>query len=266
MALSDEQAMRYNRHILIRDIGLAGQQRIGEAKILVIGAGGLGSAALLYLAAAGIGTIGIADSDVVDLTNLQRQVIHFTGDLKKPKIQSAEEKIMEINPDVRVRTYPKFVNSKNILGLIREYDFIVDGTDNFSSKFLINDACVISGKPFSHAGVLVFDGQMMTVVPKKSACFRCVFPKPPPPDMEQSSARAGVLGPLAGMFGTLQATEALKFVIQKGDLLTDRLLIYNALELTFREVRLKKRPDCPVCGENPKISTMTDYEKVITTV
>jgi molybdopterin/thiamine biosynthesis adenylyltransferase len=263
MVLSDEQARRYNRHILIRDIGLKGQQRISEARVLVIGAGGLGSPALFYLAAAGVGTIGIADSDVVDLTNLQRQIIHFTDDLNKPKTQSAREKIGRINPDVRVNTHSDFVTSKNILGLIREYDFIIDGTDNFSSKFLINDACVISGKPFSHAGVLVFDGQMMTIVPKMTACLRCIFPKPPPPDMEQGSDQVGVLGSLAGAFGTLQATEALKYIIQKGELLTNRLLIYNALELTFREVKLKKRTACPVCGENPKILTLTDYDKTI---
>ena len=263
MELSREQIQRYNRHILIDDIGITGQQRISEAKVLVIGAGGLGSAVLFYLAAAGVGTIGIADSDVVDLTNLQRQIIHFTDDLNKLKVQSAREKIIRINPDVRVATHPEFVNSKNILGLIRDYDFIVDGTDNFSSKFLINDACVISEKPFSHAGVLIFDGQMMTVVPKMSACLRCIFPKPPPPAAEQSSDQVGVLGSLAGALGTLQATEALKYIIQKGELLTNRLLIYNALELTFREVKLKKRNACPACGEDPKISTLTDYEKTI---
>jgi len=263
MVLNGEQTKRYNRHILIDDIGITGQQRISEAKVLVIGAGGLGSAVLFYLAAAGVGTIGIADSDVVDLTNLQRQIIHFTDDLNKPKVQSAKEKIIRINPDVHVDIHPEFVNSKNILGLIRDYDFIVDGTDNFSSKFLINDACVISEKPFSHAGVLVFDGQMMTVVPRMSACLRCIFPKPPPPAAEQGSDQVGVLGSLAGAFGTLQATEALKFIIQKGKLLTNRLLIYNALELTFREVKLKKRTACFACGENPKISTLTDYEKTI---
>lgn len=263
MELSREQIKRYNRHILIDEIGIKGQQRISEAKVLVIGAGGLGSAVLFYLAAAGVGTIGIADSDVVDLTNLQRQVIHFTDDLNKPKVQSAKEKIIGINPDVRVNTHPEFVNSNNILGLIREYDFIVDGTDNFSSKFLINDACVIAGKPFSHAGVLVFDGQMMTIIPKMSACLRCVFPKPPPPAAEQSSDQVGILGSLAGTFGTLQATEALKFIIQKGALLTNRLLIYNALEMTFREVKLKVRTTCPACGENPKISTLADYEETI---
>ncbi len=263
MTLSGDQAQRYSRHILIDDIGVKGQQRIAEAKILVIGAGGLGSAVLFYLAAAGVGTIGIADSDVVDLTNLQRQIIHFTDDLNKPKIQSAREKIGRINPDVQVNTHQEFVNSKNILELIRDYDFIVDGTDNFSSKFLINDACVISEKPFSHAGVLVFDGQMMTVVPKVSACLRCIFPKPPLPSAEQGSNQVGVLGSLAGAFGTLQATEALKYIIQKGELLTNRLLIYNALELTFREVTLKKKTACPACGENPKISTLTDYEKAI---
>jgi len=263
MELSREQTQRYSRHILIDDIGIKGQQRISEAKVLVIGAGGLGSAVLLYLAAAGVGTIGIADSDEVDLTNLQRQIIHYTDDLNTPKVQSAREKIIRINPDVRVNIHSEFVNSKNILEFIRDYDFIVDGTDNFSSKFLINDACVISEKPFSHAGVLVFDGQMLTVVPKVSACLRCVFPKPPPPAAEQGSDQVGVLGSLAGTFGTLQATEALKYIIQKGELLTNRLLIYNALELTFREVKLKKRSVCPVCGENPKISTLTDYEATI---
>ena len=180
MELNEEQILRYSRHIILSEVGVEGQQKFSEAKVLVIGAGGLGSPALLYLAAAGIGTIGIVDGDVVDLTNLQRQVIHFTDDVDKAKVESAKEKIQKLNPNVHVITYFKLVDSSNILDIIKDFDFIIDGTDNFPAKFLINDACVLSNKPFSHAGILKFDGQMMTIVPGESACFRCVFPEPPP--------------------------------------------------------------------------------------
>jgi molybdopterin/thiamine biosynthesis adenylyltransferase len=263
MELNEEQILRYSRHIILSEVGVEGQQKFSEAKVLVIGVGGLGSPALLYLAAAGIGTIGIVDGDVVDLTNLQRQVIHFTDDVDKAKVESAKEKIQKLNPNVHVITYFRIVDSSNILDIIKDFDFIIDGTDNFPAKFLINDACVLSNKPFSHAGILKFDGQMMTIVPGESACFRCVFPEPPPPDAVPTCSQAGVLGAMAGVFGTLQATEVLKFFNGKGDLLTNRLLIFDALKSNFRTVLVKKRKSCPVCGENPQITTLRDYEQTV---
>lgn len=263
MELNDEQIQRYSRHIILNHVGVEGQQKISEAKVLVIGAGGLGSPVLLYLAAAGVGTIGIVDSDVVDLTNLQRQIVHFTDDVNASKVQSAKEKINKLNPDVRVITFHEFVNSKNILGIIKDYDFIVDGTDNFPAKFLINDACILSKKPFSHAGILRFDGQLMTIVPDESACFRCVFPEPPPPDAVPTCSQAGVLGALAGIMGSLQAAEVLKYIIGIGEILKNRLLILDAFDMSFREVQLKKRPSCPVCGDDAKITTLVDYEQTI---
>lgn len=256
MKLNDNQLKRYSRHIILSDCGVKGQEKIADAKVLVVGAGGLGSPVLLYLAAAGVGTMGIIDPDVVELTNLQRQIVHFTKDLDMSKVDSAKEKITQINPDIRVNTYREPATTDNIAGIIKEYDFIVDGTDNFPAKFLINDACVFADKPFSHAGVMGFDGQMMTVIPGESACYRCVFSEPPPPDAVPNPGRTGVLGTIAGVLGTLQATEVLKFIIGKGDLLTNRLLIFNGLKMKFRNVSIKKRSDCPVCGDNPTITTL----------
>ncbi len=256
MKLDDNQLKRYSRHIILSDCGVKGQEKITDVRVLVVGAGGLGSPVLLYLAAAGVGTIGIIDPDVVELTNLQRQIVHFTKDLDVPKVDSAKEKITQINPHIRVNTYRQPATSDNIAAIIKEYDFIVDGTDNFPAKFLINDACVLAGKPFSHAGIMGFDGQMMTVIPGESACYRCVFNEPPPPDAVPSSSQAGVLGAVAGVLGTLQAVEVLKFIIGKGDLLTNRLMIFNGLKMKFRNVSIKKRADCPVCGDNPTITTL----------
>ncbi len=261
MNLNNEQLKRYSRHIVMDTVGVEGQQKIAESKILVIGAGGLGSAVLLYLSAAGVGNIGIADADVVDLTNLQRQVIHFTPDLDKPKVESAKEKITKLNPNVTVTTHHEFIDPNNILEIIKNYDFVVDGTDNFFAKFLINDACVIAGIPFSHAGVLRFDGQMMTVIPGKSACYRCVFTEPPPPDTVPSGSQAGILGAVAGVLGTLQATEILKHIIGNGDLLTNRLMIFDALGMEFRNIQIKKRNTCQVCGDNPTITSLTNYKQ-----
>lgn len=263
MEFNDEQIQRYSRHIILDTVGVEGQQKISEGKVLVIGAGGLGSPVLFYLAAAGVGNLGIADDDVVDLTNLQRQIIHFTGDVDKPKVESARDKIERLNPDVTVDIHQGIVDSSNILEMITEYDIVVDGTDNFPSKFLINDACVIAKKPFSHAGILRFDGQIMTVVPGESACFRCVLPEPPPPDLVPSCSQAGVLGVVAGVIGTLQATEILKYIIGVGELLTNRLLIVDAMDMVFSEVQIDKRPDCPVCGKEPQITTLIDYEQTI---
>ncbi|MFZ2657065.1 MAG: molybdopterin-synthase adenylyltransferase MoeB [Victivallales bacterium] len=259
MDFSDSQLERYSRHIILKDVGIEGQQRIVGGKILIIGAGGLGAPAGLYLAAAGVGTIGIADGDSVDLSNLQRQIIHFTSDVGRPKVVSAKEKMEKINPETRVIVHKERLFAGNISRIVRDYDFIIDGTDNFPAKFLINDACVFEGRPFSHGGILRFDGQTMTYVPGHT-CYRCIFREPPPKNAVPTCSQAGVLGAVAGMLGTIQAAEALKFLIGKGKLLTDRLLIFNALEMEFRTASFRKNPDCPICGRNPIITVLKDYE------
>ncbi|RJP76441.1 MAG: HesA/MoeB/ThiF family protein [Desulfobacteraceae bacterium] len=248
MDFSQQLEQRYSRNILLEGVGREGQRKISGSRVLVVGSGGLGSAALLYLAAAGVGTLGVVDGDSVELSNLQRQVIHFTEDLGRPKTQSAKEKIHRLNPHVRIHAFHEFLDQGNMESRIRDYDFIIDGTDNFASKFLINDTCVALGKPFCHTGVTGFAGQMMTVVPG-SACLRCVLPEPPPPDISPGSSRIGVLGALAGMFGSLQAAEAIKYIVGKGALLTDRLLLCDVSEMIFREVKIRKRPQCPACGK-----------------
>ena len=244
MNLSEEQIDRYSRHIILSDVGVEGQEKILKGKVLIIGVGGLGAPAALYLAAAGVGTIGLVDDGLVELSNLQRQVIHFTPDVGKLKVLSAKEKIAAINPEVKVTTY---------------YDFIIDGTDNFPAKFLINDACVLGAKPFSHGGILRFDGQAMTYLPGE-ACYRCIFNAPPPKNAVPTCSQAGILGAVAGMLGTIQAAEALRFLIVKGELLVNRLLIFNALDMRFRQVVFKKNPRCPICGENPSIKQLIDEE------
>jgi len=259
MDFSEQQVERYSRHIILSDVGVEGQEKILNGKVLIIGTGGLGAPAALYLAAAGVGTIGLVDGDNVELSNLQRQVIHFTPDVGKPKVLSAQEKIFSINPDVKVNTYQARVYSGNIAGIIKDYDFIIDGTDNFSAKFLINDACVFGAKPFSHGGILRFDGQTMTYVPEQT-CYRCIFTGPPPKGAVLACSQAGILGAVAGMLGTIQAAEALKFLIGKGDLLINRLLIFNALDMKFRQAQFKRNPDCPVCGKNPTIKELIDEE------
>jgi molybdopterin/thiamine biosynthesis adenylyltransferase len=256
--LSESQLDRYSRHIMLKEVGEAGQQTLFDGKVLLIGVGGLGSPAALYLAAAGVGTIGIADADVVDLTNLQRQIIHATLDVGTPKVDSAKRKMQDINPDVTVNIYREWVSAANISAIIADYNFIIDCTDNFAAKFLINDACVLAGKPFSHGGILAFDGQTMTVKPRESACYRCIFPEPPPQDVLESCSRSGVFGVLPGVIGAIQATEAIKFLLGRGDLLTGRLLTYNALRLKFREVQLQRKSSCPVCGDMPTISALRD--------
>jgi molybdopterin/thiamine biosynthesis adenylyltransferase len=269
MELTQEQIVRYSRHIMLKEVGGEGQKKILQSKVLIIGAGGLGAPVALYLAAAGVGTLGIVDADVVDLTNLQRQVIHATPDVGKPKVQSAQETINQINPDVKVITYQTLFKAENALAILGDYDFVVDGTDNFPAKFLINDACVMANKPFSHGGILRFDGQTMTVLPGKSACYRCVFNEMPPAGVVPTCSQAGVLGAVAGILGTIQAAETLKYILGYDDagnrhacsLLTDRLLIMNAKSMQFREVRFKKNPDCPVCGAHPSINRLADYEQ-----
>ena len=262
MAFTNEQLERYSRHIILKEVGAKGQKKLLNAKVLIIGTGGLGAPAAMYLAAAGVGTIGIADADEVDLSNLQRQIIHTTADIGKAKVQSARETMEAINPDVKVNTYRTFVNSENIRELIREYDFIIDGTDNFPAKFLINDACVMEKKPFSHAGIIRFQGQLMTYVPDKWPCYRCVFKNPPPKDAVPTCKQAGVIGAMGGIIGSLQAMEAVKYIIGKGDLLTGYLLTYDALTMTFRKIKLPAQTDdCAVCGSNPTITQLIDYEQ-----
>lgn len=261
MAFTNEQLERYSRHIILKEVGVKGQKKLLNAKVLIIGAGGLGAPAALYLAAAGVGTIGIVDADEVDLSNLQRQVIHTTNDLGKAKVKSAAETMQAINPDVTVNTYRTFVDSSNIMELIQEYDFVIDGTDNFPAKFLINDACVMAKKPFSHAGIIRFKGQLMTYVPGEGPCYRCVFKNPPPKDAVPTCKQAGVIGAMGGVIGSLQAMEAVKYIIGQGDLLTGKLLTYDALKMEFHTIKLPHDGDCAVCGAHPTITELIDYEQ-----
>jgi molybdopterin/thiamine biosynthesis adenylyltransferase len=258
--LTEDQLERYSRHIILKDIGVEGQSKILESKVLIIGLGGLGAPAALYLAAAGVGTIGIADGDTVDLSNLQRQVIHFTSDVGKRKVLSAMEKMKAINPDTDVVVYDEKLMARNIAGVIKDYDFIIDGTDNFPAKFLINDACVMGKKPFSHGGILRFEGQTITHLPGHT-CYRCVFTAPPPKSSVPSCSEAGVLGAIAGMLGTIQAAEAIKYVAGVGELLLDRMLIFDALKMDYRTVPLPRNPRCPLCGENPSIRELVDHDE-----
>lgn len=260
MDFSEDQITRYSRHILLPEVGGKGQKKIAKAKILLVGAGGLGSPAALYLAAAGVGTIGLIDSDLVDLSNLQRQVLHHTTDIGRPKVLSGKDKIAALNPDVRVVMYEERMTSKNALKFISEYDVVIDGVDNFPAKFLINDACFFADKPLVHGAILRFDGRVTTIIPKKSACYRCVFKTPPPPGLVASCQEAGVIGVLAGIIGTIQATEALKLVLGIGRPLTDRLLDFDARRTQFREIKVRRNPSCPLCGEQPTITELFDEE------
>ncbi len=262
MTYSEDWIERYSRHIILAEVGGEGQQKISKAKALVLGAGGLGSPVALYLAAAGVGTIGIVDNDEVDLSNLQRQILHHTPDIGRPKIDSAAEKLTAINPDLKINTYKTFVNSTNIMEIISDYDVVIDGTDNFPTRFLVNDACVMAGKPLVHGAILRFDGQAFTILPHEGPCYRCIFREPPPPGSVPNCSQAGILGAVAGIIGSIQATEALKVMLGKGKLLTGRLLILDALDMTVRETRIRKDPDCPICGENPTITELIDYEWV----
>ncbi len=257
---TEDDLVRYSRHILLQDVGVEGQEKIHDGRVLIIGAGGLGAPVALYLAAAGVGTIGIVDGDVVDLSNLQRQVIHHTPDVGRPKVLSAKEKMLAINPGIKVQTYQEFLTAANALDIIADYDFIVDGTDNFPVKFLINDACVMAGKPFSHGGILRFEGQTMTHVPG-SACYRCLFKEPPPANAVPTCSQAGVLGAIAGMLGTIQAAETLKYLTGVGELLTDKLLTFNAKTMDFRKINVHHTDACPICGTHPTVTQLVDYEQ-----
>jgi len=256
--LNHQQIERYNRHIILEQVGDTGQQKLLDSKVLIVGVGGLGTPACLYLAAAGVGTIGIIDDDKVDLTNLQRQVIHHTDDVGVDKVESAANKMRAINTDITVKTYKQRAKADNIRQIVSQYDFVIDAADNFTAKFLINDACYFEKKAFSHAGVLCFDGQLMTIVPDESTCYRCIFETPPPANVGLSCSRAGVLGVLPGVIGSLQATEAIKYLLGLGDLLTDQLLMYDALKMDFRKISIKKNPNCILCGQNPTVTELID--------
>lgn len=253
MALTSQQKERYARHLPIDEVGTKGQEKLLQAKVCIIGAGGLGSPAALYLAAAGVGTIGIADADTVDVSNLQRQILHGDTDLGIPKVQSAKETLQRINSELEVLTYPVYVSEENIAGIIQDYDFVIDAADNFPTKFLINDACVRAGKPFVHAGVIRFQGQLMTYVPGQGPCYRCIFQDPPQEGSVPSAKQAGVVGAVCGVIGSLEAMEAVKYILGAGELLTGRMLVYDGLRAQFRTVKLPKRVEsCAVCGGQKK--------------
>ncbi|BCX78562.1 HesA/MoeB/ThiF family protein [Campylobacter sp. 19-13652] len=258
MNFNEEELHRYSRQIILSEIGVEGQERIMHSKVFIVGAGGLGSPVALYLAAAGVGEIAIADMDVVDVSNLQRQVIHHSEDLGREKALSARKKMLAINPNIKVIAHTTAINANNIEELIRGYDFVIDGTDNFAAKFLINDACVKLGISFSHGGILRFGGQSMTIAPRKSACYACLFDAPPPAESVPTCASAGILGSVAGMLGTIQATEALKVIAGFGEPLYDRLLSFDAKSMSFRNINIKRNPKCRVCSKTE--IELKDYE------
>lgn len=259
--LTESQIERYSRQIILSEIGGKGQEKLLSAKVLIVGAGGLGSPCALYLAAAGVGKLGIVDSDEVELNNLQRQIVHSTDSVGKDKAASAKHRLAELNPDVEVVAHKIRLTSENILDVIKDYDMVVDGSDNFPTRYLVNDACVLSQKPLSHAGIFRFDGQAMTILPRQSACYRCVFAEPPPPGLVPSCREAGILGAVAGIIGTIQANEVLKYILGIGGLLTGRLLVFNALDSSFRMVKVTRDPKCPLCAENPTLTKLIDYEE-----
>jgi sulfur-carrier protein adenylyltransferase/sulfurtransferase len=259
--LSKDEILRYSRHLIMPEVGMDGQLKLKQAKVLCIGAGGLGSPLALYLAAAGVGKLGIVDFDVVDFTNLQRQVIHDTNDVGRPKLTSARETIADINPNVEVVGYETRLTSENALEIFKDYDVIADGTDNFPTRYLVNDACVLLGKPNVYASIFRFEGQASVFYAKEGPCYRCLYPEPPPPGLVPSCAEGGVLGVLPGIMGCLQALETIKMILGKGQPLIGRLLLFDALNLKFRELKLRKNPDCPVCGAHPTVTKLIDYEQ-----
>ncbi len=261
MALTNEQIERYSRQIILPNVGGKGQDKILKSRVLVIGTGGLGAPCSFYLAAAGVGKIGLVDSDKVELNNLQRQIVHTTADVGIPKVESGKKRLKALNPEVEIVTHGMRLDSSNILDVIKEYDIVVDGSDNFPTRYLVNDACVISKKPLVHAGIFRYDGQIMTILPGTGPCYRCLFPEPPPQGAVPSCQEGGILGVVAGALGVLQANEVLKFVLSTGDMLVGRLLIFNALDSTFRTVKVPRDKDCPVCSEHPKITKLIDYQE-----
>jgi len=258
--ITEDQIERYSRQIILSDVGGKGQEKLFSARVLIVGAGGLGSPVALYLAAAGVGTLGIVDSDKVELNNLQRQVLHNTGTVGTPKTESAEKTLTKLNPDVKIITYNLKIDSSNALDIIKDYDIAVDGSDNFPTRYLINDACFFLNKPLSHGAILRFDGQVFTIVPRQTPCYRCLFESPPPPGLVPSCQEAGILGAVAGIIGTLQANEVLKLIMGIGNPLLGRMMIFDALGTEFREMKIPKNPKCPLCGENPTIKELIDCQ------
>jgi len=259
--LSNDEIARYSRHLIMPEVALDGQKKLKAAKVLTVGTGGLGSPLALYLAAAGIGTIGIVDFDIVDESNLQRQIIHGTSDVGRPKVESARDKIKDINPNVEVRVHEEALTSENALEIFADYDVIVDGTDNFPTRYLVNDACVLLGKPNVYGSIFRFEGQASVFWAEEGPCYRCLYPEPPPPGLVPSCAEGGVLGILPGAIGVVQATEAVKLILGIGEPLIGRLMLYDALGMSFREMKLRKDPGCPICGENPTVTELIDYEE-----
>ncbi len=259
--LSHEEIRRYSRHLIMPEVGVQGQKKLKAASVLLIGTGGLGSPLALYLAAAGIGRIGLVDYDVVDESNLHRQVIHFTSDVGKPKLDSAAAKLSDVNPFVVIDKHNTPLTSENALDILKDYDVIIDGTDNFPTRYLVNDACVMLGKPNVYGSIFRFEGQLTVFYAKEGPCYRCLFPEPPPPGLVPSCAEGGVLGILPGTIGTLQATEAIKLILGIGKPLIGRMILYDGLEMTFDTIKLRKNPNCPVCGEHPTQTHLIDYEQ-----
>jgi molybdopterin/thiamine biosynthesis adenylyltransferase/rhodanese-related sulfurtransferase len=265
-SLTVDEVRRYSRHLIIPDVGMAGQKRLKNAKVLCVGAGGLGSPALMYLAAAGVGTLGIVEFDVVDESNLQRQIIHGQSDIGRPKAESARDFVQEINPYVQVNLHTDRLDSSNVFDLFSQYDLIVDGTDNFATRYLVNDACVLLGKPYVWGSIYRFDGQASVFWAEHGPCYRCLYPEPPPPGMVPSCAEGGVLGVLCASIGSIQVNEAIKLIAGIGETLLGRLMVYDALEMTYRQVKIRKDPNCAVCGENPTVTELIDYEAFCGTI
>src|ERR1700737_1579653 len=260
-ALSNDEILRYSRHLIMPEVGMEGQQKLKAAKVLCIGAGGLGSPLALYLTAAGVGTLGLVDFDVVDYTNLQRKITHTTADVGRNKLDSASDKLKAINPFLNLRTFDTKLTSANALELFREFDIVADGTDNFPTRYLVNDACVLTGKPNVYGSIFRFEGQASVFATEEGPCYRCLYPEPPPPGLVPSCAEGGVLGILPGLVGVIQATETIKLILGQGDSLVGRLLLVDALGMKFRELKLRKNPDCPVCGKNPTVTELIDYNE-----
>jgi adenylyltransferase/sulfurtransferase len=259
--LTNDEILRYSRHLIMPEVGMAGQQKLKAARVLCIGAGGLGSPLTLYLAAAGVGTLGIVDFDVVDFTNLQRQIIHSTADVGRKKLDSAAEKLKAINPFINLKTFETRLSSENALELFRDFDIVADGTDNFPTRYLVNDACVLTGKPNVYGSIFRFEGQASVFATEEGPCYRCLYPEPPPPGLVPSCAEGGVLGILPGLVGVMQATEVIKLILGQGEPLIGRLLLIDALGMKFRELKLRKNPDCPACGTHPTITKLIDYNE-----
>jgi adenylyltransferase/sulfurtransferase len=259
--LTPDEIKRYSRHLIMPEVGVDGQRRLKAGSVLCIGAGGLGSPAALYLAAAGVGRLGLVDFDAVDFSNLHRQILHGTSDVGRPKLQSARDRLHAVNPEIQVETYETLLTSKNALDLFRGYDVILDGTDNFPTRYLVNDACVLTGKPNAYGSIFRFEGQASVFAAPGGPCYRCLYPEPPPPGLVPSCAEGGVLGVLPGVIGTIQATEAIKLILATGEPLVGRLLLYDALTMRFRELKLRRDPDCPVCGDRPTVRALIDYDQ-----